>query len=99
MPDTTADIYWDSCVFLAYVNGEEKRLPFLNALLESSAEGDINLYTSDLSRVEVAFAASEQMQRALDEEVERRINLLMGEPLELWLWSSITVESPEKPAA
>ncbi len=39
-------------------------------------KGEIRLYTSDISRVEVAFAAYEKEQRDLDTEIERRIDSL-----------------------
>ena len=82
MLDTRRVIYWDANVFLSYVNGITDRMPVLDALLEDSANdsGSIKLYTSELSRVEVAFASSEQKQRSLDEEIERRIDSLWTDP-------------------
>lgn len=79
MPDTPA-FYWDSCVPLSYINGVPDRMPILDALLESSARGEIRLYTSELSRVEVAFSATEKGQRVLDAETERRIDGLWANP-------------------
>ena len=46
MPDTPSIIYWGSCVFLSYVNGYPERIPTLEALLERSARGEFELYTS-----------------------------------------------------
>ena len=80
MPDTTEILYWDSCAFLSYVNALPDRIPTLEALLESSATGEIELYTSTISHVEVAFAASEQLRGALDREMERRIDSLWADP-------------------
>lgn len=71
MPEPPPAVYWDACVPLSYINGMPERMPILDALLASSAQGEIQLYTSELSRVEVAFSAMEKEQRALDEE--RRI--------------------------
>ena len=79
MPDTSPTIYWDSCVFLSYVNEYRDRVPTLEALLERSARGEIELYTSELSHVEVAFAASEQWRGRLDTEIERRIDSLWAD--------------------
>ena len=79
MPEALRVIYWDSNVFLSYLNGIPERLPALDALLESSSNGSIRLYTAELSRVEVAFAASEQMQRALSEDIERHIDDLWSD--------------------
>ena len=80
MPDTPAILYWDSSAFLSYVNEIPDRIPTLEALLESSANGIIELYTSTISHVEVAFGASEQQQRRLDPEIEQQIDSLWSDP-------------------
>ena len=77
MPDTPTIIYWDSSAFLSYVNEHPDRISTLEALLESSANGTIELYTSTISHVEVAFGASEQQRRRLDPEIERK-SILFG---------------------
>ena len=79
MPDTPSNIYWDSCVFLSYVNEYTDRVPTLEALLERSARGEIELYTSEISRVEVAFGASEQKRGRLDPEIEQKIDFLWAD--------------------
>ena len=82
MPDSRRAIYWDANVFLSYVNEIPDRVPILDALLadSASASGSVKLYTSALTHVEVSFAASEQSQRSLDEEMEQRINNLWSDP-------------------
>lgn len=74
-------IYWDADVWLSYINGEAERLPVLDALLaeSSSPKGNIELYTSELSEVEVACAKSEQDNKVLDPEVERKIDELWAD--------------------
>lgn len=79
MPDSPSIIYWDSCVLLSYVNEYPERIPALEALLERSTSGEIDLYTSEISRVEVAFAASEQKRRRLDPGSEQRIDSLWAD--------------------
>ena len=74
------DIYWDACAFLSYINGNPERTPVLDALLHDSANGTINIYTSAISQIEVAFAASEQQRRALDPEQESKIDSLWNDP-------------------
>jgi predicted nucleic acid-binding protein len=74
-------IYWDSCVFLSYINGLSDRLPEIETLLLGAEKDTIELLTSTLSIVEVAFATAERDQRALDEEAEKKIS-------KLWLPSS-----------
>lgn len=78
MPDTF--IYWDACNFLSYINEHQGRMPTLDALLDGSANGSITIYTSALSQVEVAFAASEQQRRALDPQEEQKIDALWNDP-------------------
>ncbi len=82
MPDTRRALYWDANVFLSYINEMPDRIQVLDALLQDSTSdhGTIKLYTSEFSRVEVAFAASEQKQRSLDEEIEQRIDSLWTDP-------------------
>jgi predicted nucleic acid-binding protein len=76
------NIYWDSCNFLSYINEMPDRVSILDALLASSASdtGTINLLTSELSKVEVAFGATEQLQRALVPEIEEKIDNLWADP-------------------
>ena len=78
MADSRKIIYWDSCVFLTYINGVDQRISTLEQLLDNSAatDGDIHIYTSELSRVEVAFATTEQQSGRPDPEVERKIDAL-----------------------
>jgi hypothetical protein len=80
MPGSRKNIYWDSYVFISYVNAIPARLSVLEVLLEDSAndDGSIRLYTSTLAHTEVAFGISEQQNRQLDPAVERRID-------DLWL--------------
>ena len=80
MPDTPTILYWDSCAFLSYVNEYPDRISTLESLLESSANGTIELYTSTISHVEVAFGATEQQRRRLDPKVEQQISSLWSDP-------------------
>jgi predicted nucleic acid-binding protein len=75
MPDL-ALVYWDANVFLSYVNGIEERLPVIDVLLNKSGRTDLQIITSALSIVEVAFAKIEQDNRAPDEETEAKITAL-----------------------
>ncbi|MDP3064439.1 MAG: PIN domain-containing protein [Chloroflexota bacterium] len=69
-------LYWDACVWLSYINGIADRLPILDALLGDSTSnaGTVEIYTSVLSQVEVAFAKAEQDNKALDSDVEKQID-------------------------
>lgn len=82
MADTPKIIYWDSCVFLYYVNMNPEHISLLEQILEDSASENspIKIYTSELTHVEVSFSASEQMNEALDPETERLISNLWSDP-------------------
>lgn len=61
MPGSLKQVYWDSCVFLAYLIGEEGRVDVLETLLrDASNKREIQILTSTLSIVEVATAASDE---------------------------------------
>jgi predicted nucleic acid-binding protein len=72
MPDGLR-FYWDTCVFLSYINGDVNRLPDIRALLESANKRAIEIVTSVFTIAEVAFASSEKQAGALDPEIEQRI--------------------------
>ena len=55
-------------------------MPILDALLGNGATGSTRLYTSELARVEVAFAAREQRGQALDPQMEQAIDSLWANP-------------------
>jgi predicted nucleic acid-binding protein len=76
MPDAIDLRYWDSCVFLSYINGHPARLPTIDAILLEvrRSKGTKGIVTSVFSVAEVAFGAQEQQQQALDPAVEKRID-------------------------
>lgn len=69
-------VYLDSCVFLSYVNNDADRAPHIEALFDEARSHGTQLYTSELSIVEVAFGRVEQTQQALSPEVENQIDSL-----------------------
>lgn len=83
MPDRI--IYLDACVFLSYINDDEDRAQTVQAVLHEGTTGTAELYTSELSVVEVAFGATEQASKALDEETEQNIGKLWvpGSPINM----------------
>jgi predicted nucleic acid-binding protein len=76
MPDGPPRIYWDACVFLSYINAIPDRMPTLEDLLQQSSQGTIEIITSSISIVEVAWEASEKAKRELSQEIEDRIDTL-----------------------
>lgn len=83
MPGDALLVYWDSNVPLSYVNGVANRLAIIEELFKQARAGEIELVTSSVSRVEVAFVAEEKEAGQLDPAVEEKIaNLWMpGSPL------------------
>lgn len=80
MPERPNLIYWDSCVFLSYIDGDLDRLRHLDAILyEVSNSNGSKIITSAFSKVEVAFS-SRDGQAYLDGEIERQIDLLWNDP-------------------
>ena len=79
-------IYWDACVFLHFLEGTPDKITTLRSLLQDSAnKNGIEIITSQISVVEVAHVAQEKVGRALDPEVEEKLNDLWtgGEAVEL----------------
>lgn len=85
MPDERPRVYWDANVLLSYVDGDADRLPTVEELLRRSRARELELVTSALSQVEVAFAASEGEDETLDPHAESRIDELWkpGSPIAL----------------
>lgn len=81
MPDRSPDrIYLDSCVFLSWVNAIPDRMPDIDAVLAEGRRGEIELITSTVSMVEVAFGKREQDGRELLADVDDRIAALWRPP-------------------
>lgn len=53
-------LYWDSCVFLDYINANPDHLPTIDALLAQATRGEIIIMTSVVSITEVSFAQVEK---------------------------------------
>jgi predicted nucleic acid-binding protein len=85
MPGDPPRIYWDANVPLSYINGVAGRVHIIDELLRQARAGDIEVVTSILSKVEVAFAATEKAQGALDPAVETAIDEFWspGSPVKL----------------
>ncbi|MBA3360247.1 MAG: type II toxin-antitoxin system VapC family toxin [Acidimicrobiia bacterium] len=84
MPDLR--LYWDSCVFLEYINGDDQtRLQEISAILEDAEKNKLRIMTSTLTVAEVAFARYEQAGAALDPVAQAKIDALwaMGGPVRL----------------
>ncbi len=83
MPGESRRVYWDACVLLSHINKIAERVSVIDELLRQSRAEEVELLTSALSQVEVAFAAAEKEHGALDPEVEQQITELWapGSPI------------------
>jgi predicted nucleic acid-binding protein len=79
MPDASL-IYWDANLFIHYWNANPDKIQILEAILEEMLNSkDDKVVTSAISKVEVAWAASERLNRALSEEEEAKIDNLWND--------------------
>lgn len=77
MPNSESEyLYWDADVLLAFINEEKGRVEHIRALLTDADNGLVSIYTSTLSVTEVAFAAHEKAQGALDAAADEAISEL-----------------------
>src|SRR5438105_329772 len=70
-------LYWDSSVFLAYLEGRETLT--CDALFASARKGDIELLTSVLSLTEVALVEEEERREHADPAVDEAIAALWAD--------------------
>jgi predicted nucleic acid-binding protein len=66
-----------------YLNETEGRAPHIEALLTLAEAGKLEIVTSTVTIAEVAFAASEQINGALDPQIEVKIAALWGPPVRM----------------
>lgn len=85
MPGSGPIIYLDSCVLISYIDGDADRLPVIEELFRRSRASEIELITSAVTQVEVAFDSNERAAGELEPTVEAAIDELWrpGSPLEM----------------
>ena len=78
MPKSPELIYWDSSVFLSYINGEEERIQTVDSILDDieHSDGKKKIVTSAMAKTEVAFSQNEKTHKTLDDDTEEKINAL-----------------------
>lgn len=72
--------YWDSCVFLSYIEGHRDRVGDIEVLLERADQGKLEILTSTATIAEVAYAKQEKDGRILRPDMEERISRLWSPP-------------------
>ena len=79
MPEPSL-LYWDTAVFLSYLNEHPDRITTLEAILDSiSRDKQKQIVTSTISKVEVAWVAHEKLNRTLNTDEESRIDSLWND--------------------
>lgn len=81
MPGNPQLIYWDSCVFLSYINADVTRIDILDAILHEiqASNGVKKIVTSIITKVEVAFSGIEQTMDQLSFDIEQKIDALWND--------------------
>jgi hypothetical protein len=81
MPGKLKLVYWDSCVFLSYINADPGRIDTLDAILDDiqKSTGESKIVTSIVTKIEVAGSATEYVTRMLSAEVEQKIDALWND--------------------
>jgi len=76
----TQFLYWDTTVFLSYLNENPDRIQTLEAILDKvSTDKQHLIVTSTISKVEVAWLAHEKLNRVLNPDEEARIDALWND--------------------
>lgn len=66
--------YWDSCVFISYLNDHPERVPSIKAIWEeASNHKNFEIITSAMSIAEVVWTKTEKLTNTLDPTVEMEI--------------------------
>jgi predicted nucleic acid-binding protein len=68
MPAKRPYIYWDTCVFISFVQNDPRRIETLDSIVDESRRKEILIVTSMISVTEVAFAQNERPPGSLDAE-------------------------------
>lgn len=81
IPGKIRFIYWDSCVFLSYINADQGRIDTLDAILNEvhKSNGETKIVTSILTKIEVASSAVEYATRVLSSDIEQKIDALWND--------------------
>ncbi len=76
MPGKSPMIYLDACVLLSYIDNDSDRAPIIEELFRRSRANEVELITSTVTRVEVAYDSTEKAGQTLDPAVEVKIDTL-----------------------
>jgi predicted nucleic acid-binding protein len=80
MKNDNAIFYWDSCLFLSYINGEPGRSNIFEDLLDEVERNKGEVFTSTIAIVEVAYASRERLSFSLSTKIQNQINEIWADP-------------------
>jgi len=85
MPGKPSVIYLDACVLLFYIDDDADRASTIEELFRRSRADEVELITSAITQVEVAYDSAEKVGQTLDPDVEAKIDALWAPaaPIEL----------------
>ncbi len=81
MTNRKQNLYWDSCVFLKYINNESES-SIIEELMRRAESNQVNIFTSTITIAEVTHATQERNQSALDLTIENTLQNLFS-PIKL----------------
>jgi predicted nucleic acid-binding protein len=73
-------IYWDSCVFISWLEKDPNRYDTIYKLFHQTVEQQGKIVTSVISVAEVAYVAQEKQQGILAVETENQLDALWNNP-------------------
>lgn len=73
-------IYWDSCIFLSYINDEPKRVNIIEDVWRNILNDKKKVLTSTISIVEVAHGSEEKINWKLDPNMISVIDQIWSDP-------------------
>lgn len=73
-------VYWDSCVFVSYLDADPHRIDTIEQIIDDIASDNQQvIVTSQLSLVEVAFVETEKVSGVLNQDIVDRIEGLWSD--------------------
>lgn len=70
----TKTLYWDANVFVDFFSATIGKIEILKAILEEASNGEVKIFTSVLSQVEVAYVESEKSTGILGVDTEKMMD-------------------------
>jgi len=80
MKNNDSLIYWDSCVFLSYINAEPERVNIIEDVWRNILNDKNKVLTSTISIVEVAHGSEEKINWKLDPSIMSLIDQIWSDP-------------------